>query len=227
MHGFSSLLDLLAVLKADAARYPEGWYREPGFWVTLTHRFGRWTRQLPRTLRLPLLVPQKLATQAFHLLYQVDISPGAKIGPGLMLVHPRSILIGPCKIGANCLIFHEVTLGMNANSAQFPELGDNVDIYAGARVLGNIRVGHNAKIGANCVVANNVTDGCTVVVARNRVIPAAAVAAFGPRRTHAQEPVASRARVVASPINNGASVALSAEGANRHEPVSHEAQVTP
>ncbi len=169
-------------VRADASRYPRPWYTEVGFWATASYRLGRLARSLNGPLRFFMLAPHKLLNQFFHVLYQIDISARAEIGPGLVLVHPRNIIIGHCRIGRNCLIFHEVTLGMNANSAVFPELGDDVDIYAGARIIGEIRLGNEVKVGANCVVTQSVPDGCTVVVAKNRVIPKSLVDAFGPRR---------------------------------------------
>ncbi|MFT3925798.1 MAG: serine acetyltransferase [Myxococcales bacterium] len=181
-------MTILSDLRADTARYTNPWYFEPGFWATVTYRWGRWGRTLKGPGRLLVLAPQKLFNQYFHIVYQLDISPHAEIGPGLTLIHPRNVLIGGCKIGKNCLIFQEVTLGMDANSLVFPELGDDVDIYAGARVIGEIRLGNGVKVGANCVVSQSVPDGCTVVVAKNRVIPRSLVEAFGPRRKPSSPP---------------------------------------
>ena len=195
----------IEAVRADASRYPGRWYVEMGFWATASYRLGRLARSLNGPIRLLLLTPHKLLNQFFHIVYKVDISPHAEIGPGLVLVHPRNIIIGSCRIGKNCLIFHEVTLGMNANSQVFPELGDDVDIYAGARVIGEIRLGNDVKVGANCVVSQSVPDGCTVVVAKNRIIPKSLVDAFGPRRvaqgtgTPPPERRVSPAEEVASP----------------------------
>lgn len=71
-------------------------------------------------------------------------------------------------IGANCVIFHQVTIGEGKNGA--PVIGDNVRIGAGAKIIGGIRVGSNVKIGAGCVVAKDVPDNATVVSAEARVI---------------------------------------------------------
>jgi len=184
-------MTLMADLRADTARYPNAWYLEPGFWASCAYRYGRWARkELDGPARMVALLPQKVLNQYLHIVYQLDISPHADIGPGLTLIHPRNVLIGGCKIGKNCLIFQEVTLGMDANSVVFPEIGDDVDIYAGARVVGQIRLGNNVKVGANCVVSQSVPDGCTVVVAKNRVIPRSLVDAFGPRRAAAAKNIA-------------------------------------
>jgi serine O-acetyltransferase len=117
-------------------------------------------------------------------MFNVHVSSDAEIGPGLCLIHAWSVLIGPASIGSNCLIFHEVTLGTNANSRnQFPVIGNTVDIYVGARVLGQVAVEDDAKIGANSVVLSRVPRGSTVAPPASRIISAAAVAAFGPRPT--------------------------------------------
>jgi serine O-acetyltransferase len=63
-------------------------------------------------------------------------------------------------IGTNCTIFQQVTIGDARDSRQkgqpVPVIGNNVEIGAGAKVLGDIRVGDYAKIGANAVVLQDV-----------------------------------------------------------------------
>ena len=78
------------------------------------------------------------------------------------------------KIGKNCVIFHQVTIGSNTipgSSGQgFPTLGDNVYIGCGAKIIGNVKIGSNVRIGANCVVTRDVPDNATVVLEKPRVI---------------------------------------------------------
>jgi serine O-acetyltransferase len=96
---------------------------------------------------------------------------GAVIGAGCCLIHPGNIRIGDgVQIGENCLIFHGVTLGTGPLPGR-PRIGNNVDIYPGACVLGGIVVGDHAMIGANCVVTKDVPAGCVIVSAPNRVLP--------------------------------------------------------
>ena len=71
-------------------------------------------------------------------------------------------------IGANCTIFHQVTIGEGKGGA--PTIGDNVLIGAGAKLIGAIRVGNNAKIGAGCIVTCDVPDGATVVMEKPRIL---------------------------------------------------------
>ena len=81
---------------------------------------------------------------------------------------------GGAKIGANCTIFHQVTIGSNTLSDSkkrgAPIIGDNVYIGAGAKIIGGIRIGNNVRIGANCVVTHDVADNCTVVLTSPRII---------------------------------------------------------
>ena len=66
------------------------------------------------------------------------------------------------KIGPNCLIFQQVTIGSTAHST-VPMIGGHVDIGAGAKLLGSIKVGNHAKIGANAVVLIDVPEGKSAV----------------------------------------------------------------
>lgn len=84
-----------------------------------------------------------------------DIPINSAIGGGLLIPHPNGIVIHPqAKIGCNCLIFQQVTIGATAKG--IPTVGGHVDIGAGAKIIGPIKIGDHAKIGANAVVRKNV-----------------------------------------------------------------------
>lgn len=72
------------------------------------------------------------------------------------------------KIGKNCTIFHQVTIGEGRGGA--PEIGDHVLIGAGAKIIGGIRIGDHAKIGAGCTVAVDIPEGATVVCEAPRIL---------------------------------------------------------
>ena len=92
-----------------------------------------------------------------------DIPINCNIGGGLLLPHPNGIVIHPdAIIGPNCLIFQQVTIGTIDGSAK-PIISGHVDIGAGAKVLGGIRIGTHAKIGANAVVLSDVPAGKTAI----------------------------------------------------------------
>ena len=51
-----------------------------------------------------------------------------------------------------------------------PEIGDNVFIGAGAKIIGKIKIGNNVRIGAGCIVVTDIPDNATVVMSKPRVI---------------------------------------------------------
>jgi len=84
-----------------------------------------------------------------------------KIGGGLLIPHPNGIVIHPdAKIGVNCLIFQQVTIGTRGKSG-LPVIEGHVDIGAGAKILGPVWIGAHACIGANAVVTTDVATGTT------------------------------------------------------------------
>jgi serine O-acetyltransferase len=99
-----------------------------------------------------------------------DIPINTQIGGGLLLPHPNGIVIHPAaKIGPNCLIFQQVTIGITDADGP-PTIGGHVDIGAGAKVLGAIRLGNHVKIGANAVVLMDVPDHRSAVGVPAKVI---------------------------------------------------------
>jgi serine O-acetyltransferase len=94
--------------------------------------------------------------------YGLEIWIGAPIGGGLYVPHPVGTVIAVKEMGRNCSVIAAVTFGMR-NTWDFPTVGDNVYVGAGARILGGIRVGDDAVIGANAVVVHDVPAGTTVV----------------------------------------------------------------
>ena len=90
-----------------------------------------------------------------HYIYGIFISNGAKIGK-------------------NCTIFHQVTIGSNtlADSKRrgVPSIGDNVFIGCGAKIIGNVKIGNNVRIGANCIVTQDIPDNATVVLQSSKII---------------------------------------------------------
>jgi serine O-acetyltransferase len=98
-------------------------------------------------------------------LLQVDIHPAARIGFGVMMDHANGIVIGETAVvGNNVSMLHNVTLGGTGKTDgdRHPKIADGVLIGAGAKVLGNIRVGEGARIASGSVVLHDVGPGCTV-----------------------------------------------------------------
>ena len=98
-------------------------------------------------------------------IFGIDIHPGARLGKGIMIDHAHSIVIGETAVvGDNVSMLHSVTLGGTGKEEEdrHPKIGDGVLIGAGAKVLGNIKVGHCSRIAAGSVVLQEVPP-CTTV----------------------------------------------------------------
>jgi serine O-acetyltransferase len=101
-----------------------------------------------------------------------DIAISAKIPYDLSLPHPNGVIIHEdAIIGAGCMIMQQVTIGM-IDTGDVPQIGDNVYIGAGAKVLGRVYIGNGAKIGAMAVVLQNVPENCTAVGIPAKIIAA-------------------------------------------------------
>ena len=93
-----------------------------------------------------------------------EIPSNCVIDKSVTFVHSANgVILGGCKIGKNTEIYHQVTIGVINGCNKGPEIGNNVFIGAGAKVLGPIKIGNNVKIGAGAVVINDVPDNCTAV----------------------------------------------------------------
>lgn len=91
----------------------------------------------------------------------LDISSTAEIGGGLIVQHGYATILAPRKIGKNCWVNQGVTIGYT-NDHDCPTLGDNVTVYCGAKILGDVKVGNNVIVAANAVVVKDVPDNCVV-----------------------------------------------------------------
>jgi len=139
-------------------------------WQRETLKFGEWSPskrllgsirdyekwRTPGLWRIPLRWWAVLRHRIWSVATGTDIPINCTIGGGLRLPHPNGVVIHPqARIGPNCLIFQQVTLG-TVESGGVPVIGGHVDIGAGAKLLGSITVGDHAVIGANAVVLQDV-----------------------------------------------------------------------
>ena len=94
----------------------------------------------------------------------------AKIDSRPILPHGLNgiIISNEAHIGKNCTIYHQVTIG--GGNGGSPDVGDNVFIGAGAKIIGPIHIGNNVKIGAGCVVTIDIPDNATVVMNHPRIM---------------------------------------------------------
>ncbi|MBN8534569.1 MAG: serine O-acetyltransferase [Rhizobiales bacterium] len=153
--------DIVAVLDRDPAceRVIEPVLYFKGFHALQTHRLAHWLWQGGR--RDFALLLQSISSAAL----QVDIHPAAKFGKGIFLDHATGIVIGEtAAVDDNVSILQGVTLGGTGkeDGDRHPKVRRGVMIGSGAKVLGNIEVGHCARVAAGSVVLKEVPP-CTTV----------------------------------------------------------------
>ncbi|CAM3075530.1 serine O-acetyltransferase [Paracoccus nototheniae] len=167
--GDAARADLMAVYDRDPATHrllqPVLFFK--GFQALQAYRMAHWLWQQDR--RDMAYFVQMRCSECFG----VDIHPAAKIGTGVMIDHAHSIVIGEtATVGNDVSMLHSVTLGGTGkeDGDRHPKIGDGVLIGAGAKVLGNIRVGHHSRIAAGSVVLHEVPPCKTVAGVPARVI---------------------------------------------------------
>jgi serine O-acetyltransferase len=142
-----------------------------GVQATVLHRLAHacWRRGLTPLSEVLLRVSQ--------LIFGVDISYRACVGPGLVLRHCNGVVVGNgATLGSEVRVFQGVTVGNRLSGSAdrpdgMPTIEDGVLLGAGCVVLGPVTVGAGAKIGANAVVTRDVPSGAVVSAARSTVNP--------------------------------------------------------
>ncbi len=164
----SIIEDIKAIYRNDPAARNIEFLLYPGFQAILIHRMTHFLWKL----RIPF-VP-RLISQISRFLTGIEIHPGASIGKGFFIDHGMGVVIGEtAEIGANCVLFHNVTLGGTGKhkDKRHPSIGNNVMIGTGGILLGPIKVGDNVRIGANTFIfMRDVPDNCTVVGCPGRIV---------------------------------------------------------
>jgi serine O-acetyltransferase len=143
-----------------------GHFGAQGFWVMVVYRFGRWRYGVR-----PVLL-RKCFSLVYHVLYKlvqivtgIELPCEVEVGRNFVIDHFGGIVVsGFARFGDNCRIRNGVVVGLaRIDDPCAPVLGDNVDIGAGAKLLGRIRIGNNVLIGANAVVTRDVPDDSIAV----------------------------------------------------------------
>lgn len=138
-----------------------------GFHGLVAHRVAHWLwteRRVHSAYHI-----QNAASEAFA----VDIHPAAKIGCGIVIDHATNVVVGETSvIGDSVTLLQGVTLGGTGKVSgdRHPKVGHNVQIWAGAKVLGNVKLGAHCQVGACSVVLTDVPEYTTVVGVPAKVI---------------------------------------------------------
>jgi serine O-acetyltransferase len=167
--------DLTAIVERDpaCARLLEPFLHFKGFHAIEAHRLAHWLwRNGRRELALYL---QSRSSEVF----QTDIHPAAPFGRGVFLDHATGLVVGEtAAVGDNVSLMQQVTLGGTGKVSgdRHPKVSDGVLVGAGAKILGNIRIGRCSRVASGSVVLQNVPDHVTVAG-----VPAKIVSASGCR----------------------------------------------
>lgn len=152
-------------IRDDLRAYDNNWGSQ-GFWVMVVYRFGRWRYGIRST------IARKFCSLIYHVLFKVvQVLTGIElpceviVGRNFIIDHFGGIIIsGLARFGDNCRIRNGVVVGLRrVDDRSAPVIGNNVDIGAGAKVLGPIWIGDNVCIGANAVVLRDVPSNSTAV----------------------------------------------------------------
>ena len=156
-------VEFVQVLKIDAVRYRGGvissYLRRPLFRVVFWYRIVCYLKK-NKYLKIAGIIPY-LILRHLEYKYGVFLNTNIHIGSGLYIEHGGCIYLNAEYIGENFSVFHEVTLGTTPGKGK-PYVGDDVTIYMGAKVVGNVKLNNKCIIGANAVVTKDVQEGKTV-----------------------------------------------------------------
>lgn len=156
--------DVWAAYKGDPAAMStdEVIFSYPGL---LAITYQRLAHELYR-LKIPLI--PRMITERAHSLTGIDIHPGAQIAEGLFIDHGTGIVVGETStIGRNVRLYQGVTLGARSfpldehgnpikGQKRHPNLEDDVIVYSGATILGDITIGQGSVIGGNVWLTQSV-----------------------------------------------------------------------
>lgn len=167
--GIAARADIVAVYERDPAchRFIQPVLFFKGFQSIQAYRIGHWLWDQGR--KDLAFYFQMRASEVFGL----DVHPAARIGKGIMIDHAHSIVIGETAVvGDNVSMLHSVTLGGTGkeDDDRHPKIESGVLIGAGAKVLGNITIGHCSRIAAGSVVLENVPPMKTVAGVPARIV---------------------------------------------------------
>ena len=156
---------MLENIRTDLRAYEGNWGAQ-GFWVMVVYRFGRWRYGIR-------FAPARIACSAvYRVLYKltqmatgIELPCEAVVGRNFVIDHFGDIIVsGYARFGDNCRIRNGVSVGLrHVNDHRAPIIGNNVDVGAGAKLLGPITIGDNVAIGANAVVMCDVPSDSIAV----------------------------------------------------------------
>ena len=160
-------------LREDWVTYERDLWRQ-GLWAMAVYRFGRWRYGIRyRIIRAPFSFLYKLLFKFIQIITGIELPCEASVGRRLRIDHFGGIVVsGDAVFGDDVVIRNGVTIGLRrVGVSGSPEIGNRVDVGAGAKILGSIRVGDDSAIGANAVVLEDVPPNSIAIGIPARIIP--------------------------------------------------------
>lgn len=160
-------------IRQDLRTYGGDWTQQ-GFWALVTYRFGRWRYSIRiRWIRMFFSLLYKILYKWTQILTGIELPCEVEIGKNFRIDHFGDIIIsGYAKFGDNCIVRNGVTVGLrHLDNPAAPVIGSNVNIGAGAKILGPITIGDNVDIGANAVVITDVPSNSIAVGVPAKILP--------------------------------------------------------
>lgn len=152
-------------IRSDLRAHAGDWAAQ-GFWAMVVYRFGRWRLTIRnRYLRKLVSIFYEIAFKIVQVGCGIEIHGDAVIGPGLAIDHSGGVVVsGYTRMGEGCRIRTGVVIGLaDVDDPCAPRIGNNVDVGAGAKLLGRITIGDNVRVGANAVVITDIAADCIAV----------------------------------------------------------------
>lgn len=144
-----------------------------GFWTMVVYRFGRWRYTIrSRPVRLPFSILYKACKVIAESATGTELPCEVVIGRRLRIEHSFDIVVsGDAVLGDDVVLRNGVTIGLRHEGKRgAPVIGNRVDIGAGAKLLGPIRIGDDVSIGANAVVIGDVPSNSIAVGVPARIV---------------------------------------------------------
>lgn len=170
-----SLKDLKKMLKQDLKFFLESdpaidseeevLLAYPGYKAIVSYRIAHVLYKMDYKLQA------RMITETAHSETGIDIHPGATLEAPLFIDHGTGIVVGETTIsGKNLKLYQGVTLGalslkngsLLKGTKRHPTIGENVIIYAGASILGNVNIGNNVTLGSNVFITESIPDNVKV-----------------------------------------------------------------
>jgi serine O-acetyltransferase len=167
----------------------------PGFWALCVHRLGNARMRVkPGALRSPLSMAYRTAFHGVIALWGIDLPYNVPVGRRLRIEHHGCLMVGARRIGDDVIIRHSVTIGLrHRDAAEFPLIGNRVEIGPGACIVGGIHIGDDVYIGPNTVVAHDVKPATAVMGIPPRKMELSALA---PKKAPRSTPPGTNARAI-------------------------------